>query len=116
MGSKRSGRRGPKVKPSPDQSSFGILLTSYLSKHKISIMDLARKTGIADRQIRSWIAGEYFPTMPSIIMMAEVIAILEVCFLDTIVLEIAQTHDNFVMAKRRETRRHNLEATKGMGV
>jgi hypothetical protein len=40
MGNKNSGRRTPQIKPSPDQSSFGIWLTSYLSKHKLSIMDL----------------------------------------------------------------------------
>ena len=62
MGNKNSGRRAQQIKPSPNQSSFGIWLTSYLSKHKLSIMDLARLTGPTDRAIRDWIDGKFFPT------------------------------------------------------
>ena len=107
MGNKNSGRRTPQIKPSPDQSSFGIWLTSYLSKHKLSIMDLSRSTGITDRTIRDWIDGVNFPKIGPLLEVVEVISKLEHCFIETILMEAIQTHTNFVMAKRREAKHYS---------
>jgi len=116
MGSKNSGRRIPQIKPSPDQSSFGIWLTSYLSKHKLSIMDLSRLTGVTDRAIRDWIDGTNFPKYGPLLEVVEVIAIREVCYLETIMMEAIQTHDGFVLAKQRETKRHATAPTESIGL
>lgn len=106
MGNKNSGRRCSIVKPSIYQSSFGIWLSSYMCKHDISIMELSKKTGITDRAIRAWIDGECFPKYSPLLEVIEVIAVLEVCFIDTIMMEAIQTHPNYILAKRREIKRH----------
>ena len=116
MGSKNSGRRAPVAKPSPNQSSFGIWLTSYLSKHNLSIMDLSNKTGVTDPAIRDWIKGTNFPKYDALLEVVEVIAIEEVCFIDTIMMEAIQTHPNYLLAKRREIKRHETVSTEGIGV
>ena len=106
MTKKRRGRRGPQIKPQPSQSSIGILISSYLSKHELTVMDLAREMGVTDHLLRSWFSGKHFPKVPSIIMMAEVISKHEECFIETIMLEIMKTHDDFIKSKRRERRRY----------
>tara|TARA_R100000231_G_scaffold135627_2_gene110223 strand:+ start:1628 stop:1978 length:351 start_codon:yes stop_codon:yes gene_type:complete len=116
MGNKNSGRRPPQIKPSPDQSSFGIWLTSYLSKHKLSIMDLSRLTGPTDRAIRDWIDGVNFPKFGPLLEIVEVISKLECCFIETILMEAIQTHPNFVMAKRRETKFYSTHTADNIGV
>ena len=53
MTKKRRGRRGPQIKPQPSQASIGILISSYLSKHELTVMDLAREMGVTDFLLRS---------------------------------------------------------------
>jgi hypothetical protein len=116
MGNKNSGRRALQIKPSPNQSSFGIWLTSYLSKHKLSIMDLARLTGPSDRAIRDWIDGKFYPTFTPMLEICEVIAIREGCFVETILMEAAQTHPNYILIKQREAKRYTTDTPEGIGV
>ena len=116
MGNKNSGRRSQQIKPSPNQSSFGIWLTSYLSKHKLSIMDLAKLTGPTDRAIRDWIDGKFYPTSTPMLEICEVIAIHEGCFVDTILMEAIQTHPNYILIKQRESKRYTIDTTDGIGV
>ena len=116
MGNKNSGRRTPQIKPSPDQSSFGIWLTSYLSKHKLSIMDLARLTGPSDRAIRDWIDGLNFPKFGPLLEVVEIIAIHEECFVDTIMMEAIQTHPDYIWAKIRESKRYTTDTSNTIGV
>jgi transcriptional regulator with XRE-family HTH domain len=114
MANKRRGRVPPPIKPSTDMSSLGILLASYMSKHNITIMDLSRKLGIADRQIRDWVIGHHYPTMGSLWMICEVIAKEEECFIETIMMEAMCCHDYYITAKRREARRYATKAVQGV--
>jgi|DEB0MinimDraft_6_1074348.scaffolds.fasta_scaffold93429_1 transcriptional regulator with XRE-family HTH domain len=116
MGNKNSGRRPPQIKPSPDQSSFGIWLTTYLSKYNLSVMDLARSTGTSDRALRDWIEGKNFPKYGPLLEVVEIIAIHEGCFLDTIMMEAIKTHPNYILAKRREAKRHDITTAETIGV
>ena len=116
MGNKNSGRRAQQIKPSPNQSSFGIWLTSYLSKHKRSIIYFARLTGPTDRAIRDWIDGKFFPTFTPMLEICEVLAIHEGCFVDTILMEAIQTHPNYILIKRREGKRYTTDTTDEIGV
>ena len=96
------------VKPSPKMTSFGIWLTTYLSKHKLSVSGFARLTGLSPENIFGWIHRDYYPNLGSILIVAEVIARIEICFIDTIILEIAANHPNYLNAKRRENRRKEI--------
>lgn len=96
------------VKPSAEMTSFGIWLTSYLSKHKTSVAGFGRLTGLSPENIFGWIHRDYFPNGGSIIVVAEVIARMETCFIDTIIMEIVATHPNYINAIRRENRRQEI--------
>lgn len=116
MGNENSGRRPKITKPSPDQSSFGIWLTSYLSKYKLSLMELSRSTGTSDRALRDWIEGKNFPKYGPLLEVVEIIAKYEGCFLDTIMMEAIKTHPNYILAKRREAKRHEINNNDIIGV
>lgn len=96
------------IKPSPKMSSFGILFTSYLSKHCYSVAEFSRRSGIPETTIHNWNNGKYFPTMGNIIVIAELLSRLECCFSDTMIIEICKTHPNYInMVKRQNNRGKN---------
>ena len=108
------------IKPSTEMSSFGILFTSYLSKHRLSVADFSRRSGIPETTIHNWNKGSYFPTMGNIIVIAELLSRLECCFGDTMIMEISRTHPNYINMIRRENNRQSNEGesptTSGGGV
>ena len=93
------------VKPTVEMSSFGILFTSYLSKHKLSIAAFCRVSGLYETTVRNWIDGVSFPTMGNVIIIAEMLARLECCFCDTMIMEISKTHPNYIHMIKRENKR-----------
>ena len=93
------------IKPSVEMSSFGILLTSYLSKHGMSIAEFCRRLGCYETTVRNWIDGKSFPNMEHVIIIAEMLSRLECCFGDTMIQEIASTHPIYTNMIRRESKR-----------
>ena len=104
------------TKPHPDQSSFGIWLTSYLCKHNKSILGFSNDVGLTHRSIRDWIEGICFPNAGSLIMFCEVLAKYEDCFVDTIILEAMTHHPHYIMAIKRESKRYTSDTTDTIGV
>ena len=104
------------TKPNPNQSSFGIWLTSYLCKHNKSILGFSNEVGITHRSIRDWVEGICFPNGGSVIMVCEVLAKYEDCFVDTIILEAMSQHPFYTMAIKRESKRYPSQTSDVIGV
>ena len=69
------GRKKTLTKPSPDQSSFGIWLTSHLHANHVSVSDTSSGAGPSMGVIYSWIRGDTEPRIGSLIEVCEFISL-----------------------------------------
>lgn len=108
MSDKYKGRgRPPKIlKPSPDMCSFGIWLTSYMSKWKISQADVCSQLGISYSVLRSWIYGDHNPRVVNLIEVCDMLSRYEEDQPLHLLSQAIMTFDAAVYAQRRWLKRN----------
>jgi len=62
-----------KPKASPHRTRFGINVTRLRERRKFTQEELAEKTVVSARYLQSIEAGEYFPTLPTLVRLKSVL-------------------------------------------